>query len=297
MRCESSERSYTNQGEWLIYSRWSGWFLPPNVNGSVTVVFDRPIILTVAKCWDPAPQGYFTLPRSKYMSTSDPPLGQSCSRSAGPPPTLPVADEPIRPIDPAAWVSHSVAMTGAYPPYPGSSSLSTITSSSSVTETERECAFQTNPVCFTRTMTLLFQFIFYPLTPLSHKVSHLSLSLCSSCCVMNDIGYLPFISFTSHCISSSFWSYLIEPEWVCVNFTVYSHWPFSHFSRRSQFHVFHQEFMFKWKEKRGFQKAFPNANLWKNYSGSERFLFPSWFCPLLQVLTTLTCRCTLTWRL
>uniref|UniRef100_A0A8C6NU88 Dishevelled segment polarity protein 2 n=1 Tax=Nothobranchius furzeri TaxID=105023 RepID=A0A8C6NU88_NOTFU len=68
-----------------------------------------PIILTVAKCWDPAPQGYFTLPRN----------------------------EPIRPIDPAAWVSHSVAMTGAYPPYPGSSSLSTITSSSSVTETQR----------------------------------------------------------------------------------------------------------------------------------------------------------------
>ncbi|XP_058871318.1 segment polarity protein dishevelled homolog DVL-2 isoform X1 [Acipenser ruthenus] len=68
-----------------------------------------PIILTVAKCWDPSPQGYFTLPRN----------------------------EPIRPIDPAAWVSHSVALTGAYPPYPGSSSLSTITSSSSMTETER----------------------------------------------------------------------------------------------------------------------------------------------------------------
>lgn len=48
------------------------------------------------------------------------------------------SDEPVRPIDPAAWVSHSVAMTGAYPPFPGSSSLSTITSSSSVTETERE---------------------------------------------------------------------------------------------------------------------------------------------------------------
>uniref|UniRef100_A0A8C9VYC6 Dishevelled segment polarity protein 2 n=1 Tax=Scleropages formosus TaxID=113540 RepID=A0A8C9VYC6_SCLFO len=71
-----------------------------------------PIILTVAKCWDPTPQGYFTLPRN----------------------------EPIRPIDPAVWVSHSAAMTGAYPPYPGSSSLSTITSSSSVTETERKCA-------------------------------------------------------------------------------------------------------------------------------------------------------------
>lgn len=51
------------------------------------------------------------------------------------------ADEPVRPIDPAAWVSHSVAMTGAYPPFPGSSSLSTITSSSSVTETERETLY------------------------------------------------------------------------------------------------------------------------------------------------------------
>lgn len=29
-------------------------------------MFARPIILTVAKCWDPSPQGYFTLPRSKY---------------------------------------------------------------------------------------------------------------------------------------------------------------------------------------------------------------------------------------
>uniref|UniRef100_A0AAY5L8N1 Dishevelled segment polarity protein 2 n=1 Tax=Esox lucius TaxID=8010 RepID=A0AAY5L8N1_ESOLU len=67
-----------------------------------------PIIL--AKCWDPSPQGYFTFS----------------------------LNEPIRPIDPAAWVSHSVALTGVYPPYTGSSALSTITSSSSVTETERQ---------------------------------------------------------------------------------------------------------------------------------------------------------------
>uniref|UniRef100_A0A8C1QIN0 Dishevelled segment polarity protein 2 n=1 Tax=Cyprinus carpio TaxID=7962 RepID=A0A8C1QIN0_CYPCA len=64
-----------------------------------------PITLTVAKCWDPSPQGYFTLPRN----------------------------EPIQPIDPAAWVNHSVALTGVFPSYPSS----TITSSSSVTETER----------------------------------------------------------------------------------------------------------------------------------------------------------------
>ena len=25
-----------------------------------------PITLTVAKCWDPSPQGYFTLPQSKF---------------------------------------------------------------------------------------------------------------------------------------------------------------------------------------------------------------------------------------
>uniref|UniRef100_A0A8C7UTU9 Dishevelled segment polarity protein 3b n=1 Tax=Oncorhynchus mykiss TaxID=8022 RepID=A0A8C7UTU9_ONCMY len=62
-----------------------------------------PITLTVAKCWDPNPRGCFTLPRS----------------------------EPIRPIDPAAWVSHTAAMTGAYPVYGMSPSLTTITSTSS----------------------------------------------------------------------------------------------------------------------------------------------------------------------
>uniref|UniRef100_A0A9J8A3V8 Dishevelled segment polarity protein 3b n=1 Tax=Cyprinus carpio carpio TaxID=630221 RepID=A0A9J8A3V8_CYPCA len=73
-----------------------------------------PITLTVAKCWDPNPRGCFTLPRS----------------------------EPIRPIDPAAWVSHTAAMTGAYPVYGMSPSMSTITSTSSsitssIPETER----------------------------------------------------------------------------------------------------------------------------------------------------------------
>ncbi|XP_029470964.1 segment polarity protein dishevelled homolog DVL-3 isoform X2 [Rhinatrema bivittatum] len=73
-----------------------------------------PITLTVAKCWDPNPRGCFTLPRS----------------------------EPIRPIDPAAWVSHTAAMTGTYPAYGMSPSMSTITSTSSsitssIPETER----------------------------------------------------------------------------------------------------------------------------------------------------------------
>uniref|UniRef100_A0A8C6VMT9 Dishevelled segment polarity protein 3 n=1 Tax=Naja naja TaxID=35670 RepID=A0A8C6VMT9_NAJNA len=74
-----------------------------------------PITLTVAKCWDPSPRGCFSLPRS----------------------------EPIRPIDPAAWVSHTAAMTGTFPAYGMSPSMSTITSTSSsitssIPETERK---------------------------------------------------------------------------------------------------------------------------------------------------------------
>ncbi|KAG5838949.1 hypothetical protein ANANG_G00229150 [Anguilla anguilla] len=48
-----------------------------------------PISLTVAKCWDPSPRSYFTIPRA----------------------------EPVRPIDPAAWISHTSAMTSSYPHY------------------------------------------------------------------------------------------------------------------------------------------------------------------------------------
>jgi len=42
----------------------------------------RPITLVVAKCWDPNPKGYLTIPRQ----------------------------EPVRPIDPSAWVNHTEAM-------------------------------------------------------------------------------------------------------------------------------------------------------------------------------------------
>ncbi|KAK7915816.1 hypothetical protein WMY93_011577 [Mugilogobius chulae] len=48
-----------------------------------------PISLTVAKCWDPSPRSYFTIPRA----------------------------EPVRPIDPAAWISHTTALTGPFPHY------------------------------------------------------------------------------------------------------------------------------------------------------------------------------------
>ena len=42
----------------------------------------------VAKCWDPNPKGYFTVSKQ----------------------------EPVRPIDPSAWVAHTQAHTGTYPP-------------------------------------------------------------------------------------------------------------------------------------------------------------------------------------
>ncbi|XP_039732751.1 segment polarity protein dishevelled homolog DVL-1 isoform X2 [Pteropus medius] len=48
-----------------------------------------PISLTVAKCWDPTPRSYFTIPRA----------------------------DPVRPIDPAAWLSHTAALAGARPLY------------------------------------------------------------------------------------------------------------------------------------------------------------------------------------
>ena len=46
-----------------------------------------PVKLVVAKCWDPNPQGYFTVSKQ----------------------------DPIRPIDPSAWVAHTQAHTGTYP--------------------------------------------------------------------------------------------------------------------------------------------------------------------------------------
>ncbi|XP_064459800.1 segment polarity protein dishevelled homolog DVL-3-like isoform X2 [Ornithodoros turicata] len=47
-----------------------------------------PIKLVVAKCWDPNPKGYFTIPRT----------------------------EPVRPIDPGAWVAHTEAARATGPP-------------------------------------------------------------------------------------------------------------------------------------------------------------------------------------
>merc|ERR550519_934135 len=49
-----------------------------------------PIKLVVAKCWDPNPKDYFSVPRT----------------------------EPVRPIDPGAWVAHTAAVRGLEIPHP-----------------------------------------------------------------------------------------------------------------------------------------------------------------------------------
>merc|ERR1719431_158466 len=49
-----------------------------------------PIKLVVAKCWDPNPKDYFSVPRT----------------------------EPVRPIDPGAWVAHTAAVRGLEIPQP-----------------------------------------------------------------------------------------------------------------------------------------------------------------------------------
>eukprot|EP00105_Crassostrea_gigas_P008102 XP_011422567.1 PREDICTED: segment polarity protein dishevelled homolog DVL-3 isoform X5 [Crassostrea gigas] len=76
-----------------------------------------PITLVVAKCWDPNPtKGYFTVPRQ----------------------------EPVRPIDPSAWVAHTTAMQREYMsriggPAPSISNMTSTSSSltSSIPESER----------------------------------------------------------------------------------------------------------------------------------------------------------------
>lgn len=88
--------------------------------------FSSPISLTVAKCWDPSPRSYFTIPRGKtaisailqshgYISNFPQQIhilpSQSCLICVF------CSAEPVRPIDPAAWISHTTALTGPYPHY------------------------------------------------------------------------------------------------------------------------------------------------------------------------------------
>ncbi|XP_045659364.1 segment polarity protein dishevelled homolog DVL-1 isoform X6 [Ursus americanus] len=95
-----------------------------------------PISLTVAKCWDPTPRSYFTIPRGPFLCA--PVLHRalpSIRLSLHPLPRGGHAADPVRPIDPAAWLSHTAALTGALPRYGTSpcSSAVTRTSSSSLT--------------------------------------------------------------------------------------------------------------------------------------------------------------------
>lgn len=73
-----------------------GPLAPPTsclAHGAPSFPVCSPIKLVVAKCWDPNPKGYFTIPRT----------------------------EPVRPIDPGAWVAHTEAARGAGgPPGPPS---------------------------------------------------------------------------------------------------------------------------------------------------------------------------------
>lgn len=64
-QCGYWERLYTSQGELLLpfWMSWNIWLFHWLI--VFLLLFARPIILTVAKCWDPSPQGYFTLPRSE----------------------------------------------------------------------------------------------------------------------------------------------------------------------------------------------------------------------------------------
>lgn len=68
----------------------------------------------MAKCWDPNPKGYFTIPRT----------------------------EPVRPIDPGAWVAHTAAIRGeGFPARPPSVTTLTSTSgslTSTLPDTERK---------------------------------------------------------------------------------------------------------------------------------------------------------------
>ena len=80
----------------------------------VALFYYRPITLVVAKCWDPNPKGYFTVPRQ----------------------------EPVRPIDPSAWVAHTTALKQEYlsrgVPSPSLSNMTSTSSSisSSIPESE-----------------------------------------------------------------------------------------------------------------------------------------------------------------
>ncbi|CAB4060236.1 DVL [Lepeophtheirus salmonis] len=83
-----------------------------------------PIKLVIAKCWDPSPKGYFTLPRT----------------------------EPVRPIDPGAWVAHTAAVRGDYPGR--APSVTTLSASSTLSSQ----TVQKSPILLPSTRASIHQF-------------------------------------------------------------------------------------------------------------------------------------------
>ena len=147
----------------------------PKVCWMLFIFIFRPITLVVAKCWDPNPKGYFTIPRQ----------------------------EPVRPIDPSAWVAHTNALRnefgggpGAIPgrlPGPMSPSLSTVTSTSSsltssLPESESEYS-QGIPKSTTLFFDSLTIFTFSPYTAFKlcfnfTIIPHVSLLICFVICCL-----------------------------------------------------------------------------------------------------------------
>ena len=71
-----------------------------------------PVTLVVAKCWDPNPKGYMMAPRQ----------------------------EPVRPIDPSAWVAHTEAVRAMYGQLGPPPSIAQTTRSGSLMNSIPECA-------------------------------------------------------------------------------------------------------------------------------------------------------------
>ena len=92
----------------------------------IYAVFFSPVKLVVAKCWDPNPRGYVIEPAARQ--------------------------EPVRPIDPSAWVAHMEAiqrdslfqspMLGGGPPFGDSSTTISSSIMSSVPDGPDNCKLQ-----------------------------------------------------------------------------------------------------------------------------------------------------------
>jgi len=94
-----------NFAEYFLIFTYAVKQLYCSFSGQNVLFVCSPITLVVAKCWDPNPKGYLTIPRQ----------------------------EPVRPIDPSAWVSHTEAVRNNLETWgrAGPPSVSTVTSTSS----------------------------------------------------------------------------------------------------------------------------------------------------------------------